>query len=104
AALVGEHLLSLLLVAPEIAQQISAPAEIRDSFRFSREGNPQVWSRRTAHGIADFLIAFLAQTGAILSVTFTQADAADPTDREFIEILRQRCDPARLKIACADGG
>jgi tetratricopeptide (TPR) repeat protein len=99
AAVAADHLLSLLLVAPEIASQISIPAEIRDSFRFSREGNPQVWTRRTAHGVADFMLAFLEQAGATLSVTFIQAGAADPTDREFFDVLWQRCDPARLKIA-----
>ena len=102
-ALAGDHLLSLLLVAPEIAAQISIPAEIRDSFRFSREGNPQDWTRRTAHGVADFMRAFLEQTGANLSVTFTHAGAADPTDREFFDVLRQRCDHARLKIAFDEG-
>ena len=98
AALAADHLLSLLLVAPEIAAQISIPVEIRDSFRFSREGNPQDWTRRTAQGIADFMLAFLERAGANLSVTFMHAGAADPTDREFFDILRQRCDPDRLKI------
>jgi tetratricopeptide (TPR) repeat protein len=102
-SLAGDHLLSLLLVAPEIAQQIAVPAEIRDSFRFSREGNPQAWTRRTAHGVADFLRAFLEQAGASLSVTLTQVGAADPTDRELIDILRQRGDPARLAIVVDDG-
>jgi tetratricopeptide (TPR) repeat protein len=100
AAQAGNHLLSLLLVAPEIAQQISVPAEIRDSFRFSREGNPRAWSRRTAHGVADFLLAFLEQTGTRLSIAFTHLRSADPTDRELIDVLRQRCDPVRLEIAC----
>ena len=103
AALAADHLLSLLLVAPEIAAQISIPAEIRDSFRFSREGNPQDWTRRTAHGVVDFMLAFLEQAGANLSVTFTHAGAADPTDRELFDVLRQRCDPARLKIAFDEG-
>lgn len=102
AAHAGNHLLSLLLVAPEIAQQISVPVEIRDSFRFSREGNPQAWSRRTAHGVADFLFAFLEQTGTHLAVAFTHLESADPTDRELIDLLRQRCDPVRLEIACDD--
>jgi tetratricopeptide (TPR) repeat protein len=104
AALAGDHLLSLLLVAPEIARRVPVPAEIRDSFRFSREGNPQDWTRRTAHGVADFMLRFLEQAGANLSVTFTHAGAADPTDREFFDVLRQRCDPARLKLAFDEGG
>jgi tetratricopeptide (TPR) repeat protein len=102
AALAGDHLLSLLLVAPEIAQQISVPAEIRDSFRFSREGNPQAWTRRTAHGVADFLRAFLEQTRGHLSVAFTNLKSADPSDCELIDILRQRSDPDRLRIDCND--
>jgi tetratricopeptide (TPR) repeat protein len=99
----GDHLLSLLLVAPEIAAQLSVPGEIRDSFRFSREGNPQAWSMRTAHGVADFVLAWLEQAATPLAVSFTRVAAADPTDREFIDILRQRCDPARLKITLDDG-
>jgi tetratricopeptide (TPR) repeat protein len=99
----GDHLLSLLLVAPEIAVQVPVPAEIRDSFRFSREGNPLDWTRRTVHGVADFLLAFLEQTGANLSITFMHAGGADPTDREFFDVLRQRCEPAGLKIAFDEG-
>jgi len=104
AARAGDHLLSLLLVAPEIAEQVCVPAELRDSFRFSREGNPQDWTRRTAHGVADFLLEYLEQAGTSLSVTFAHGDDADPTDREFFDILRQRRDPARLKIAFDDSG
>ncbi|GAB2177173.1 tetratricopeptide repeat protein [Dongia sp. agr-C8] len=104
AALAGDHLMSLLLVAPEIAGQFPVPTKLRDSFRFSREGNPPAWTQRTAHGVADFLQAFLNRAGATLSVAFTHADAADPTDRELFDILRQRCDPARLGVACEGGG
>jgi tetratricopeptide (TPR) repeat protein len=98
AALAGDHMLALLLVAPEIAQHVPVPAEIRDSFRFSREGNPQAWSRRTAHGVADFLRAFLEQSGTTLSVSFLNTGAADPTDREFFDVLRQRADLASLSL------
>ncbi len=98
AALASDHLLSLLLVAPELAQHVAVPAEIRDSFRFSREGNPRVWSLRTAHGVADFLLAFLGQSGTTLSVSFVNAGAADPTDRELFDVLRRRIDPALLRL------
>ncbi|WP_395014743.1 tetratricopeptide repeat protein [Dongia sp.] len=96
-------MLSLLLVAPEISAQFPVPTALRDSFRFSREGNPSAWSQRTAHGVADFLQAFLDRAATRLSVAFTHADAADPTDCEIIDILRQRCDPDRLKIICEQG-
>jgi len=91
-------MLALLLVAPEIAQHVPVPAEVRDSFRFSREGNPQAWSRRTAHGVADFLRAFLEQSGTTLSVSFLNTGATDPTDREFFDVLRQRADLASLSL------
>jgi tetratricopeptide (TPR) repeat protein len=104
AALAGDHLLSLLMVAPEIAQHIPVPAEIRDSFRFSREGNPQAWSRRTAHGVVDFLQAFLERSAAPLSISFVNAGAADPTDHEFFDVLGQRADPALVTLAIEPGG
>jgi tetratricopeptide (TPR) repeat protein len=104
ASLSSDHLLSLLLVAPEIAQQVSVPAEIRESFRFSREGNPRVWSLRTAHGVADFLLAFLERSGATFSVSFLNARAADPTDLELFDVLRQRADPASLRLAVDSAG
>jgi tetratricopeptide (TPR) repeat protein len=104
AALACDYLLSLLLVAPEIAQQLHVPAEIRDSFRFSREGNPQTWSLRTAHGVVDFLLAFLERSEAALSVSFVNVGAADPTDREVFDILRRRADPALLRLAFDDAG
>lgn len=104
AALAGDHLLALLLVAPEIAQHVPVPAEIRDSFRFSREGNPRTWSRRTAHGIADFLLAFLERSGTTLTVSFLNTGAADPTDREVFDVLRQRADPALLRLDADDAG
>jgi tetratricopeptide (TPR) repeat protein len=108
-ALADPHLLSLLLVAPEIAEQIPVPTELRDAFRFSREGNPPAWSRRTAHGIADFLQAFLEQAGANISITIEHADAADPTDREVFDVLRERCHPDQLTLTldkgdCSEGG
>jgi tetratricopeptide (TPR) repeat protein len=104
AALASDHLLALLLVAPEIAQHIPVPSEIRESFRFSREGNPRAWSRRTAHGVADFLRAFLERSGTTLSVALLNVSAADPTDREFFDVLRQRADLASLSLGVDNAG
>jgi tetratricopeptide (TPR) repeat protein len=98
AALAADHLLALLAVAPEIAEHVAVPRETRDSFRFSREGNPGAWNIRIANGVTDFLLAFLERTGSTLFLDVANLAEADPTDRDFIEVLRRRADPQRLTI------
>jgi tetratricopeptide (TPR) repeat protein len=102
AALAADHLLALLAVAPEIAGRVAVPPEIRDSFRFSHEGNPNAWNIRIAHGVTDFLLAFLGRTETTLSIQLVNFAAADQTDREFIAVLRRRADPAKLSIHESD--
>jgi len=92
------HLLSLLSVAPELAAYFAAPAEIRAAFAFSREGNQPEWTLRIAHGVTDFLLAAAAEQGGY-AVTFRSTAHADPTDREFVAVLRRRADPRTLAIA-----
>lgn len=104
AVVAEDHLPALLLVAPEIARHVPVSAEIRDSFRFSREGNPRAWSQRTAHGVADFLLALLERSGTTLSVSLLNAGEADPTDRELFDLLRRRADPALLKLDADNAG
>jgi tetratricopeptide (TPR) repeat protein len=104
AQLAAGHLPALLAVAPEIADRVAAPAEIRESFRFSREGNPRAWNIRIAHGVADFLLGFLERTGSTVSIHFSNLGEADQTDRELIEVLRRRADPKSLAIGESGAG
>jgi tetratricopeptide (TPR) repeat protein len=97
APFVAEHQLSLLSVAPELAADFAVPAELAASFAFSREGNLRDWTLRLAHGVTDFLLAVLAPTDGH-AVTLRNVAQADPTDREFITVLRRRADPAMLEV------
>ena len=62
--LVATHLVTLLLVAPEIAGRIEVPADVRDASAVSREGNPTSWTRRVANGVADFILGCLERRRA----------------------------------------
>lgn len=98
---VAPHLLSLLSVAPELARDLPVPAEIGASFAFSREGNLRDWTLRIAHGVADFLLVQCRRAPS--TVLFFNLDHADPTDREFIAVLRRRADPGALSIRVCHG-
>lgn len=101
APVVAAHRLSLLSVAPELEVDFAVPAELRAAFGFSREGNLRDWTLRIAHGVTDFLLAAFAR-GSGHAVSFRNAAQADPTDREFIAVLRRRADPATLTVYLDD--
>ena len=97
--LVKTHLVTLLLVAPEIAGCVEVPADVRDASLVSREGNPASWTRRVANGAADFILGCFERNRAFpAGLTFTNADHADPADQEFIATLLRRADPKILRL------
>jgi tetratricopeptide (TPR) repeat protein len=97
--LVATHLVTLLLVAPEVAQCVAVPAEVRDASLVSREGNPASWMRRVANGVADFILGTIERQRPLpATLVFTNVDHADPVDQEFIATLLRRADPKTLRL------
>ncbi len=97
--LVFAHLLALLVVAPELRKRVPVPADVNRWLSIPREGNWPVWTRRIAHGLADFLLAYserLYPSGVVAA--FKNLDAADFTDQEFISVLLRRADPRILRL------
>lgn len=93
------RLATLLPVCPGLRRLWSIPLEVERSLLFSREGNQPDWSWRSAHAIADFLLACLDGCEAEPVVAaFLGVDQADPFDREWLAVMLARCDPARLRI------
>ncbi len=97
--LVTTHLVTLLLVAPEIIRCVEVPAEVRDASLVSREGNPASWTRRVANGVVDFILGcFEGRRPFPATLVFTNVDHADPADQEFIATLLRRADPKTLRL------
>jgi len=98
-ALIKAHQLTLLLVAPEIQSWFPVRDEVAKWLAVSREGDPRSWTRRLAHGIADFLLSHVAHTAASrFLLSLENVDLADPLDCEFMAVLLRRADPERLLI------
>jgi tetratricopeptide (TPR) repeat protein len=99
-ALVASHPITLLSVAPEIAGRVTVDDRVLRSFAFSREGNPRSWTRRLAHGLADFVLACRDELGrrSVLGLDFDHVEAADPADQELIAVLLRRVDPGRILL------
>jgi tetratricopeptide (TPR) repeat protein len=94
--LVATHLVTLLLVAPEIARYVQVPACVGQASALSREGNPVSWMRRVANGAADFVLGcFERRPGTVI---LANVDHADPADQEFIATLLRRADPGNLRL------
>jgi tetratricopeptide (TPR) repeat protein len=97
--LVATHLVTLLLVAPDIIKCTEVPAEIRDDSLVSREGDPASWTRRVANGAVDFILGYFERRGPFpAAALFTNVDQADPADQEFIATLLRRADPETLRL------
>src|SRR6267154_3307075 len=95
--LVAAHLVTLLLVAPEIARCVQVPACVGQASAVSREGNPVAWMRRVANGAADFVLGCFERRGPG-TVILANVDYADPADQEFIVTLLRRADPGKLRL------
>lgn len=96
--LITTHLVTLLLVAPEIIGCVAVPAEVRAASLVSREGNPASWTRRVANGVVDFILGYFAGRRFPATLIFTNVDQADPADQEFIATLLRRADPRTLRL------
>jgi tetratricopeptide (TPR) repeat protein len=97
--LVASHLLTLLLVAPEIGERVEVPADVRQASVISREGNPSAWTRRIANGATDFILGYFEGKRPSLQIAvFTNVDHADPADQEFLATLLRRADPETLRL------
>jgi tetratricopeptide (TPR) repeat protein len=97
--LVEAYALTLLSIAPEVADVIPVSAELARSFEFSREGNSRSWTLRLANGLTDFLLKYFGATREGQTVVaFDAVDKSDPLDQEFLAVLLRRADPQKLLV------
>jgi tetratricopeptide (TPR) repeat protein len=97
--LVEAYQLTLLSIAPEIADHVPVSPELARSFEFTREGNSQFWTLRLSHGLTDFLLQYFeSASDARPGIMFDDADKADPLDQEFFAVLLRRADPRKLLV------
>jgi hypothetical protein len=96
--LIEAHRVTLLVVCPDLAAELTVPPDLAAWLRLSREGNARSWSTRLAHGLTDFLLAYAAWSSVPLAVSFADAEEADALDREFLSVLARRADPQHLSI------
>jgi len=97
--LVEAYKLTLLSIAPEIADHVPVSPELARSFEFSREGNSRFWTLRLSNGLTDFLLKYFESTGdAQHCIMFDDADKSDPLDQEFFAVLLRRADPRKLLV------
>jgi tetratricopeptide (TPR) repeat protein len=100
---VGRQSNAIVSAAPDLEGQVP-PASQTLTNQASLEERTRFYSaqrtREIAHGIAALVLdwARLCQPDGV-ALLFTDVDAADPTDRELIEVLGLRCDPALVTIA-----
>jgi tetratricopeptide (TPR) repeat protein len=99
--LVARHDVELLTVAPELAAVIECGRETLTSSSSPEERTrfyPRARSRRVAHGLVEFLDAYVASLDGARTVLFDGIGQADGTDVEWLAILLRRSDPARLRV------
>jgi tetratricopeptide (TPR) repeat protein len=104
--LVARHDVELLTVAPELAGAIECRRETLTSSSSPEERTrfyPRARSRRVAHGLVEFLDAYVASLGGARTVLVEGIGQADGTDAEWLAILLRRSDPARLCVVLAGG-
>jgi tetratricopeptide (TPR) repeat protein len=99
--LVQRHDVEILTAAPELdglvvnrRATLTSMATPDERTRFY----PRAHTRRIAHGLCELLLAWARLRNERPTVFLDRVDAADATDREFLEIMRRRCDPRVLKL------
>ncbi|RJL33258.1 tetratricopeptide repeat protein [Bailinhaonella thermotolerans] len=101
--LVRAHDLEIRWVAPELRPLVPPTRETLFE-RIPLADRTRIHSRfrsaRVSHGLAD-LLRDLPADGSPRSLVVENTHAADPTDRELLEILLRRLDPARLTLVLA---
>ena len=95
--IVVRHALTLLSIAPELRDVIPVSPELARAFEFSREGNSRYFTLRLAHGVVDFLLACLSDSGCTLG--FENVDLADSLDQELVAVLLRRAPPDKILVS-----
>ncbi|MEV5981810.1 tetratricopeptide repeat protein [Streptomyces sp. NPDC052114] len=100
--LLDRHKVEILALAPELRGLVPAPPDTLSTRAAPAERtrlHPPTRTRRLAHGAVALLRSFAALDGRRpLVLDFAHADAADPTDQEFLALLLRRADPGRLSV------
>ncbi|HEX6467734.1 MAG TPA: tetratricopeptide repeat protein [Streptosporangiaceae bacterium] len=101
-ALVNAHAFEILSVAPELRAHVDPPprtlTEMSEKDERTRLYAPRQ-TRRLAHGAIDLLVA--AATPELLgplTLSFANADGADPTDQEFLALLLRRTRESGIRV------
>jgi len=103
--LAASHATEILAAAPEL---VSFTGPVPDTLTSLASGEERTrWysryrTRRIAHGIIDYLRECAAARPLVIA--FGSAEAADPTDSEFLALALRRLDPAMVQlIVCSRG-
>ena len=100
--LVAEHRIEILSIAGELQATVdtrqtslAVPAE-------PTRCHPGSWTLRLAHGVVEFLTAYLRRSGdGGSSLVIDDIQTADYTDQEFLAVLLRRMDPSLLTVVVA---
>jgi tetratricopeptide (TPR) repeat protein len=102
--LLARHDVEVLAVAPELRATVTCTRETLTSLAPPEERTrfyPPARTQRIAHGLAELLRDVVAG-GPRRALVIERADAADPTDVDWIATLLRRIDPAQLQlVVCA---
>ncbi|CCK26807.1 hypothetical protein BN159_2428 [Streptomyces davaonensis JCM 4913] len=107
--LVRDHQVEILTAAPELHALLEAEPETLTRLAVGEERTrfySEARSRRTPHGIVEFLKECRADREAPagpLTVFFDNAHEADATDRECLAIMLRRCDPRAVRLLVGTG-
>jgi tetratricopeptide (TPR) repeat protein len=105
--LVASHRIEILCAAPELAELLG-PAPGTLTSLAPPDGRTRWYSRRRtrriSHGLVDFLRDYApTRPGGRLALALDGLDAADPTDREFVEVAVRRLAPSVVYLAVGTG-
>ncbi|MFE0102679.1 tetratricopeptide repeat protein [Streptomyces sp. NPDC059009] len=106
--LVAERAPSITAVAPDLTPLVPAPPQTLTNQADRKERTrfyPATRAPRLAHGVTELLLDWarvLHPDGVV--VAFRDLDAADPTDRDLVDILLRRADPAVLTVVADSSG
>ncbi|HEU5269063.1 MAG TPA: tetratricopeptide repeat protein [Jatrophihabitans sp.] len=102
----GRYDIEILAAAPELEPvmpmariTLTSAAKVRERTRFY--GMDRI--TQLAHGLVEFLNAYLRETDRPASLVIEQLDEADPSDQEWLAIMLRRLDPARLVLVLCGG-
>ncbi|WP_328874368.1 tetratricopeptide repeat protein [Streptomyces sp. NBC_00287] len=101
--LVRDHQVEILTGAPELHALLEAEPETLTRLAVGEERTrfySEARSRRTPHGIVEFLKEI---PGGPRTVFFDNVHEADATDRECLTIMLRRCDPMAVRLFVGTG-